>query len=87
MSQQKPTQTESTPSQLIANGLFWAHRVISASLEMAVFLVIGYFLDRYFSTRPWLMLIFAVIGMVAMFQSLLKIAAEFQKNDGKKPSE
>ncbi|MEK6672585.1 MAG: AtpZ/AtpI family protein [Nitrospirota bacterium] len=35
---------------------------------------IGYFLDRFFKTSPWLTIIFLIIGIVSGFLELLRIA-------------
>ena len=63
-------------------------RVSAIGLEMglcvAIGLAIGYFLDRYFQTKPWFMIIFLILGIVAAFRSLLSLAKEIDKAGGKK---
>lgn len=34
----------------------------------------GYFLDRFFNTSPWLTAIFLILGIVAGFRELLRVA-------------
>ena len=77
-SKQEKSEDESISSAL-ATGLYWSHVIISATLEFVVFLVIGYYLDKYFSTSPWLLLIFGAIGMFVMFHRILQIANEAGK--------
>ena len=63
-------------------------RVSAVGLEMglsvAIGLAIGYYLDRYFHTKPWLTLIFLILGVVAAFRSLFSIAKEIDKTGRKK---
>ncbi len=61
-------------------GLFWAHRIIGAALQVVILVIVGYWFDRYFNTNPWGVLAFAVIGMASMLYSFLKIAQEFDKD-------
>ena len=37
-------------------------------------LAIGYGLDRLFGTKPWLMFIFLIIGIIAGFKELFRIS-------------
>ena len=74
-SKQEKNEDESIGSAL-STGLYWSHNIISAALEFVIFLVIGYYLDKYFSTSPWLLLVFGAIGMFAMFHRILQIAKE-----------
>ena len=63
-------------------------RVSAIGLEMglcvAIGLAIGYFLDRYFQTKPWFTIIFLILGIVAAFRSLLSLAKEIDKAGRKK---
>ena len=63
-------------------------RVSTIGLEMglsvAIGLAIGYFLDRYFHTQPWLMVIFLILGIVAAFRSLFSLTKVVDKTDRKK---
>ena len=76
MNSKQEKNEDETISSALATGLDWSHNIISATLEFVIFLVIGYFLDKYFSTSPWLLLVFGVIGMFAMFHRILQIAKE-----------
>ncbi len=63
-------------------------RVSAIGLEMglsvAIGLGIGYLLDRLFGTKPWLMVIFFLLGVIAAFRSLLSLAKEIDKSERKK---
>ncbi len=49
---------------------------IGLNLVLSTFvgLAIGYFLDRYFNTSPWLTVVFLVLGIVAGFRELWRFA-------------
>jgi ATP synthase protein I len=49
-------------------------------LSTFVGLAIGYYLDRYFHTSPWLTIIFLIIGIVTGFRELIRIAKK--QNNG-----
>ncbi len=63
-------------------------RVSAIGLEMglcvAIGLAIGYFLDRYFHTKPWLTLIFLILGIIAAFRSLYSLAKDIDKRGREK---
>lgn len=56
------------------SGLNLAFRVGTIGVHMVVCtfvgLVVGYYLDKYFETAPWLMLIFLGLGIAAGFKNL-----------------
>ena len=56
---------------------------ISMVLATVIGLVLGLWLDRLFGTRPWLTLIFLVVGIVAGFRNLYVIGKRATKNDDK----
>ena len=56
--------------QLIDASSVGLQLVISTFVGFAI----GYFLDRFFKTSPWLTIIFLIIGIVAGFLELLRIA-------------
>lgn len=63
-------------------------RYSSVGLEMgfsvAIGVAIGYYLDQYFRTTPWLTLIFLILGVVAGFRSLFSLMKDIDKNERKK---
>ncbi|MFN3396174.1 MAG: AtpZ/AtpI family protein [Thermodesulfovibrionales bacterium] len=61
--------------QLLEASTIGIHLVLTTFVGFAI----GYFLDRLFGTSPWLTVIFLIIGIVAGFRELLRIA---RKQDG-----
>ena len=57
---------------------------LEMGLSAAVGLAIGYLLDRYFDTKPWLTIIFLMLGIVAGFRSLFSLAREIGRSGRKK---
>jgi ATP synthase protein I len=53
-------------------------------ISVAIGVLIGYYLDRYFSTQPWLMIVFLILGVVAGFRSLFSLMKEIDKDGRKK---
>lgn len=47
--------------------------------SIAVGLGMGYFLDQYFNTEPYLLIIFTLYGIAAGFWNLFKIAGKSSK--------
>ena len=66
----------------------WMRKAGQASSVGLVFVAatfIGYFfgswLDRRFGTEPWLMLVFTLLGIVAGFVEMIKIAQQLSKDE------
>ena len=51
---------------------------------MLVYIFIGYFLDRWLDTTPWLMIVGSIIGMIAFFVQLYRLV---QRLNVRRPSE
>jgi ATP synthase protein I len=45
---------------------------------IAVGLFIGYYLDKFLGTKPWLLLVFFILGAVSGFYSLLRGLSKFK---------
>jgi ATP synthase protein I len=60
-------------------------RASTVGLDLVIYtfvgLAIGYFLDKFFGTKPWLTLIFLILGIVAGFRNLIRMAKD---DDSKK---
>ena len=52
---------------------------IEMGLSVVVGLLVGWFLDDYFGTEPWLLLVFLILGMVAGFRSMLRAARRMRE--------
>ncbi len=46
--------------------------------SIAVGLFLGYYLDKFFGTRPWLLLVFFILGIVSGFYSLIRGLNKFK---------
>ena len=49
---------------------FFSSLGLSVAMSVFIGLGIGVFLDRYFDTTPWLMLVFLVLGIAAGFRNI-----------------
>ncbi|MBI5967313.1 MAG: AtpZ/AtpI family protein [Deltaproteobacteria bacterium] len=57
---------------------------LEMGFSVAIGAAIGYYLDRFFDTGPWLTLIFLILGAVAGFRSLFSLMKEIAKTQRKK---
>ena len=57
------TDTKINPRDSFGQGL-------DAVISIVVFVAIGFFLDRWLGTTPWLMLVMAVLGGIGVFYRL-----------------
>ena len=46
-------------------------------------IVIGYYLDKYFETKPWLTLVFLVLGIIAGYRNLFREMKRIQRIEAK----
>ena len=53
--------------------------------SIAVGLFLGYFLDRWLGTDPWLLLVFTVLGVVSGLLSLLRAVKKQLKDEPPEP--
>jgi len=53
--------------------------------SIAVGLFLGYFLDRWLGTDPWLLLVFTVLGVVSGLLSLLRAVRKQLKDEPPEP--
>lgn len=74
-----PDQPEQKPlfKQLLDASSIGIQLVLSTFVGFAI----GYFLDKMLRTSPWLTVIFLIIGIIAGFRELLRVA---RKQDGDK---
>ncbi len=64
----------------------WRGSLVGVHMVATTFvgLAIGYYLDKFFDTRPWLTLIFLFIGIGAGFKELFKYAKFGGNRENKK---
>ena len=44
-------------------------------------IAMGYYLDKFFDTKPWLTLIFLVFGIIAGYRNMFREMARIQKKE------
>ncbi|MCX8110409.1 MAG: AtpZ/AtpI family protein [Syntrophorhabdaceae bacterium] len=54
---------------------------LEMGLSVAIGIVIGYFLDRFFKTYPYLTIIFTFFGIGAAFKTIIILIKKMQKED------
>ncbi|MBP8625294.1 MAG: AtpZ/AtpI family protein [Syntrophorhabdaceae bacterium] len=54
---------------------------LEMGLSVAIGIVMGYFLDRFFKTYPYLTIIFTFFGIGAAFKTIFMLIKKVQKQD------
>jgi len=44
-------------------------------------MVMGFYLDKYFGTKPWLMLLFLIFGIIAGYRNMFREIQRIQKKE------
>lgn len=44
-------------------------------------MVMGFYLDKFFGTKPWLMLIFLILGIAAGYKNMFREMQRIQKKE------
>lgn len=57
---------------------------LEMGFSVAIGVAIGYFLDRFLRTGPWLTLIFLILGVIAGFRSLFSLMKSVDRDERKK---
>tara|TARA_A100001011_G_scaffold479_1_gene584 strand:+ start:673 stop:945 length:273 start_codon:yes stop_codon:yes gene_type:complete len=68
--------TKKTETSPIGNAFKLSTELVSA---VAVGTIIGFILDKTFGTKPWLILIFFFVGVIAGIMNVIKSAKKMQK--------
>lgn len=63
--------------QLIETSSIGIHLVISTFAGLAI----GYFLDSFFKTSPWLTIAFLIMGIITGFRELIRVARKQNGTD------
>ena len=69
-------KSQSEPKSSIGQAFKMSTELVSA---VAVGTIIGFILDKWFGTKPWLILIFFFVGVVAGIMNVIKSAKNLQK--------
>jgi ATP synthase protein I len=64
-------------NSLLRASLLGIHLVITTFVGLAV----GYYLDKWLGTSPWLTMIFLLLGIVAGFKNMFQEVRKIQRND------
>ena len=48
---------------------------------MLFYVAVGYFLDRWLDTKPWLLVAGSVVGMIVFFIQLIRITKDVSKRE------
>jgi ATP synthase protein I len=75
----EPSKEKPLLKQLLNASTVGIHLVLSTFVGFGM----GYFLDRFLGTSPWLTAIFLILGIVAGFRELLRVARRQNGSDKK----
>jgi hypothetical protein len=67
-------------------GMDWGTRVTTIGLEFALPAFLGFFLDRYMSTAPWMTVLGAFLGLGIGMVHLVRLASELSASTRKSGS-
>ena len=76
--------SEKNPDEKEKRGLFMGSAFrLGTELVAAVVVgtIIGFILDNWFGTRPWFIIIFFFIGVIAGIMNVIRVANNMQKKD------
>jgi F0F1-type ATP synthase assembly protein I len=80
------SQPQSNPDLLVM-----AARYMALGLQMAFSVLvgfgIGYLIDRVLHTRPWFMVVFAILGMGAASFSVYRAVRDFRETSARPPKD
>jgi len=54
---------------------------LEMGLSVAVGAIIGYYLDKWLHTDPWLLIVFLIFGVIAGFRSLYRALKRLERED------
>ena len=64
----------------------WGTRVTTIGLEFALPAFLGFGLDRWWHTAPWMTIVGAFLGLVIGMMHLVRLAAELSSSNAKRQS-
>jgi ATP synthase protein I len=68
---------------LYKNAVRYSAIGLEMGLSVAIGVLIGYLLDRFLLTKPWLTLVFLICGVVAGFRSLFSLMKRVDRDERK----
>jgi ATP synthase protein I len=54
---------------------------LEMGLSVAVGAIIGFYLDKWLHSEPWLLIVFLIFGVIAGFRSLYRALKRLQRED------
>ena len=72
----KSTKSNESSSSSMGSAFKMSTELVSA---VVVGTIIGFILDNWFGTKPWLILIFFFVGVIAGIMNVIKSAKKMQK--------
>ena len=54
---------------------------LEMGLSVAVGAIIGYYLDKWLHTDPWLLIVFLIFGVIAGYRSLYRALKRLERED------
>ena len=67
----------------VSIGIDWGTRVTAIGMEFALPALLGYGLDRWWGTSPWLTVVGAFLGLAIGMLQVFKLAATLSRTSGK----
>jgi ATP synthase protein I len=81
---EKPKENEKPEEKSLFRQLFTVGSVgIQFALSIFVGFYIGYYLDKFLKTFPWFTIVFLILGIIAAFTELFRLAKREDRNDKK----
>lgn len=77
----RPLDPAARASKRMYNGLSASSAGLELGISVALGALLGWWLDGKFGTKPWLMLVFLIIGVIAGFRGVLRAVARAEKAD------
>jgi ATP synthase protein I len=75
------------PRSAVSIGLDWGTRITSIGLEFALPAFLGFGLDRWWKTSPWMTLAGAFLGLATGMTHVLRLASSLQQEAGPKKAD
>jgi ATP synthase protein I len=76
---QDPSKKDSSPARSIALAIELPFLLVGPAVVLGA---VGYFLDRWLHTKPWLMLVLGLCGVALGLRDTLKAASSQDKKSG-----
>ena len=71
-------KTDSKKGAFLGNAFKLGTELVAA---VAVGSIIGFILDNWFGTKPWFIILFFIIGVIAGMLNVIRVAKRMQKED------